>query len=296
MASFNAYPPAVLHPSFSHSLDTSSAHKILSTFVRLANLDPAYRPDSTLTENGPQPTSSSGNPNLTLHHLNRIKLSLEGTNLGAEDLYEGFFGAKSTANKEHGRKRKWEEHRGGDVGSAPMRAGIPKIMATTEENVDAVITAQGADAKKASNTEGWQDREDFELAQDDEDDDMNNAQRDPAMALEMEGVGQEIMEGETGRTIDLDSEMDKEDGAAQAIRTGDVIDKQEAEGRNGSLKRRKLALNQEQRDERKKLKKTRHKEEKKRSDKGRVAEGLKEPSITKTPPRKKRKSKADVSK
>lgn len=256
MASFNVYPPVVLHTTASQHLDIPSAHTLLSTFLHLANLDPAYHPDSTLTERGPQSNSTSGNPNLTLHHLNRIKLGLEGKNLGAEDL------AASRAERdgegtetERGKKRKR------DPCPPPFKTRrVPEVVSTARnEDGDAILTAQSTNTQDRE-AEGWQDREDFELAQDDEDVDVNNAQRDPAAAADMEDVdmGEGIMEEATRRMIHADEELGREDGRAEAIRTGDVVDKQ-----RGEQGRKRAPLTKNEKEERKRLKKMREKEEKK---------------------------------
>ncbi len=264
MASSTSYPPIVHHPSTSHRLSTSDAREFLTTFLHLANIDPAYRPDSTLTERGPQSVSSVGNPNLTLHHLNRIKLGLEGTSLGVEDLDADFFGqdkkkAAPSGNEERGeenRKRKRQEQ---EAGYTSMRAGMPEVISTAEEDVDAMLTAQNTvhAREPADGGEGWQDPEAFELAQGDEDVDANIAQRDPAGA-EVEEMDAGILEGETGRILNVDEELEKEEGAAQAIRTGDVIDEHQAEGKRNGVS---TVLSKEAKAERKKLKKLRSKEE-----------------------------------
>ncbi len=272
MTSFNAYPPCVSHPSSSKRLSTPSAHTILSTFLHLANLDPAYRPDSTLSERGPESNSSSGNPNLTLHHLNRIMLGLEGTNLGAEDLGAGFFSegksaTETTTRDSGGKKRKWQ---GRDAGLAPVKTGIPKVVSTAEDDVDAVLTAQGTDAQKAATVadgEGWQDREDFELAQDDEDVDVNNPQRDPA-AADMEGMGEDIMEEETGGMVDVHEDLDGDDDAQEA----------EEVDRDAPSTERKRGLTEKEKDKRRERKKMRLKEKKTTAKKEKSKEGPKQPS------------------
>lgn len=185
----NTYPPSVLHPSSSKPLDISSTHTFLANFLRLANLDPAYRPDSTLSDHGPQSNSSSGNLNLILHHLNRIKLGLEGKHLGAETLAAGHFGESKTMETTEVtavKKRKWHDR---DAGITPVGTGIPEVISFAGDSVDVVLTAQDSslDMQKVVEGDGWQDREDFELAQDDADVDVNNAQRDPT-AADMEGV------------------------------------------------------------------------------------------------------------
>jgi hypothetical protein len=278
MASFTAYPPSVLHPSSTIPLDIPSAHTILTTFLHLANLDPAYRPDSTLSERGPEANSSSGNPNLTLHHLNRIKLGLEGTNLGAEDLDAGFFGEggnKATdRDRDRAKKRKWQEDRDADY--APIRTGIPKVISTAEEeDVHAVLTAQDADTQKMANAEGWQDREDFELAQEDEDVDVHNAQRDPAAAADREGI---MGEEEMGRMITVHEDLEEE---GEGGGTADGMDAQQLpEERDSPPTPRKQSLTEREKKERRERKKMRSRGEKVTAKMGKAREGPNEAAKT----------------
>src|SRR5271154_430544 len=88
MAGYTPLPPTILHST--NPITHAEAHSLLSAFLERANNDAAYRPDSTLTEHGPQSTSTATKSDLTLHHLNRIKLGLEGKALGVEDLENGF--------------------------------------------------------------------------------------------------------------------------------------------------------------------------------------------------------------
>lgn len=297
MASFNAYPPLVLHPTASQHLDIPSAHTLLSTFLHLANLDPAYHPDSTLTERGPQSNSTSGNPNLTLHHLNRIKLGLEGNNLGAEDLAANRAEQDGEGTKtERGKKRKR------DPCPPPFKTrGVPEVVSTTaNEDGDSILTAQNTNTHDRE-AEGWQDREDFELAQDDEDIDVNNAQRDPAAAAEVVDVdmGEGIMEEETGRMIHVDEELESKDTRAEAIRTGDVVNAQR-KGREQEQDRdggKRTPLTRKQREERKKQKKMRREEEKiathrERATRDNVKTVNQDAVPEEKPQRKKKKSKA----
>jgi hypothetical protein len=257
MSSLNAYPPSVHHPSSFKPVSTHTAHTILNTFLHLANLDPAYRPDSTLSERGPESNSSPGNPNLTLHHLNRIKLGLEGTNLGADDLDAEIFGQGKKPIKgndgEGGKKRKWSDR---DKVIAPVRPGIPKVISTAEEDVDAAVTLEGDDGTApVVNGKGWQDREDFELAQDDGDVDVNNAQRDPAAAaVDTEETGEAIIEGETGRLINTHEELEQEDKGVSMIRAPPEHQEREQDTPAPVVQR---PLTREEKEERKRQKKIR---------------------------------------
>ena len=79
-AGLNPLPPSVVHST--SRLTHLQAHTLLSRFLETAENDAAYRPDSTLTERGPQALSSSSSPNLTLAHLKRILLGIEGKRVG----------------------------------------------------------------------------------------------------------------------------------------------------------------------------------------------------------------------
>jgi hypothetical protein len=263
MSSISAYPPSVHHPSSSKPVSTHRAHTILTTFLHLANLDPAYRPDSTLSERGPESNSSAGNPNLTLHHLNRIKLGLGGTNLGADDLDAGFFGRekKPTDNKDGagGKKRKWSDR---DVVTPFVKPGIPKVISTAEGDVDAIMTTQGDDGPAhAVDREGWQDREDFEQAQDDGDVDVNNAQRDPAaVTTDKAETGLAIIEGKTGRLISIHEDFEQEDMGLSMISAPDVVNappEDRAIEQDITAPEAQRPLTREEKEERKRLKKIR---------------------------------------
>lgn len=283
MVLFNAYPPSVHHPSASIPLDSTSAHTMLTTFLQLADLDPAYRPDSTLSERGPESNSSAGNPNLTLHHLNRIKLGLEGRNLGVEGLEAGIFGKRKTIEVRDGgaKKRKWQDQDSVTGGSG--RVGVPKVVSTAEEGVDAALTAQNTDAEEiAASGEGWQDREDFELAQDDGDVDLNNAQRDPATGGEdVEGRGDEIMEWDIGGMITMQDLLHEGVPAVGSITPGATADAlPENQEKNQPSQVGNRPLTEMGKKERKRLKKVRSDKEKKTARRERAEEPSKATSRT----------------
>ena len=176
MAGYNPLPPTVLHAST--QLTHAQAHALLSSFLERAAIDPAYRPDSTLTEAGPQSNSSSGNPNLTLHHLLLVKHSMDAKTIGIEDLDASFFNRDA-------------------VGKPGQRRWISSGQPRSRQREEGLATKGGGSGTVSDETnavlkegEGWQDREDYELAQDDEVD-VGNAQRDPALPAVEEMVGVE---------------------------------------------------------------------------------------------------------
>ncbi|ETI26922.1 hypothetical protein G647_10021 [Cladophialophora carrionii CBS 160.54] len=79
-AGLTPLPPYVHHSTT--RLTHRQAHTMLASFLDRAENDAAYRPDSTLTERGPQALSSSSTPNLTLSHLKRILKGIEGERVG----------------------------------------------------------------------------------------------------------------------------------------------------------------------------------------------------------------------
>ena len=73
--------PTSVHHSTTR-LTHKEAHTFLSDFLERAENDAAYRPDSTLTERGPQALSSGSTASLTLSHLKRILQGMEGKKVG----------------------------------------------------------------------------------------------------------------------------------------------------------------------------------------------------------------------
>jgi hypothetical protein len=245
MAFTNPLPPFVLHPSSTRPVHINSAHSVLRTFLHLASIDPAYCPDSTLTSRGLASNSSSTNPNLTLHHLQRIKLGLEGTHLGVEDLDATFLTDEpedAAGHDSRGKKRRRQE------GDGEGQTDISNTVSSPEGDVDVDETVRGDSVGPAANVEadsGWQDRGDFERDQDDEEVYMYEDHGNPTSAYNAE-VETGILEGETGRMIDVEEELGKENGAVRYIRTGDAIDAHRAE-----RKRKKKRKAEAEEDERK---------------------------------------------
>lgn len=160
-------PPAITHSST--PLTHSEAYDFLSTFLTIADLDPSLRPDSVLTERGPTSSSSTANPNLTLTHLGRIKLGMEGKrSAGSGTDLDGFLRV--------GGKRK----RADDRPKTANGAAEGKRKATHALQ-DVVVIQDGHDegdlAITATEYEGGQDREDYDLAQQDEEVDVGNSRR-----------------------------------------------------------------------------------------------------------------------
>ena len=225
-------PPTIHHSST--PLKHGQAHAFLSSFLSLAELDPSLRPDSVLTERGPTSSSRIANPNLTLSHLGRIKLGMEGKRVGGGDL-DGFLGV---GGRRVGQKRKRDEP------PTPASTSIERRRPTQKSEVIQEGRDQGAPVVRSSEQEdGWQNREDYDLAQEDEVD-VGNPQRQNATG------GVEDVE----ETIGV--EADEEDAAGVP---------RPAAKKEGSTKNAgKEAVTADiDKDERKRLKKERLKKEKK---------------------------------
>jgi hypothetical protein len=193
-------PPTIHHSST--PISHRAAHTILSSFLSLAELDPSLRPDSVLSERGPTSSSTPANPNLTLTHLGRIKLGIEGKRVGggtAEYAQNDNLDFWGTGSSDGGAKRKREFDDGEETprNGKKARDSSTQDVRTVEDGRDAgqpafvsTSTAQGADE--------WQDRENYDLAQDDDEVDVGKTQRNAGAGVEEveEMVGMEDPDGE----------------------------------------------------------------------------------------------------
>ena len=162
----------------------------------MAELDPSLRPDSVLSERGPTSSSSAANPNLTLAHLGRIAKGMRGERVGGgvdDDLNDVGLGGNLWGARK--RKRTMQQ-------PETPREGKKGLEAATQ---DVEIVEDGPDAgepalvstSSAQDEDGWQDRENYDLAQDDDEVDVGNAQRNPGVGTGVEEViGTEEPEGE----------------------------------------------------------------------------------------------------
>jgi hypothetical protein len=194
-------PPTINHSSA--PLTHLAAHTILSSFLSLAELDPSLRPDSVLSERGPSSTSSAANPNLALTHLERIKLGMEGKRVGgggARD-YDGAATPEFWGNEgpQRGLKRKRTVNDGAETltkGKKARGASVQgvQIVADGLDAGDPVLVSTGT----AQDGDGWQDRENYELAQDDDEVDIGNPQLNAGAVLDdvEETVGTASADGE----------------------------------------------------------------------------------------------------
>lgn len=180
----NPLPPVIHHSST--PLSHASAHTMLSSFLSLAELDPSLRPDSVLSERGPTSSSSAADPNLTLAHLGRIKLGMEGKRVGGGAGYDAGGNFWSSSGGQVGVKRKRTE--------MPREARDDKYVQIVEGGRDAGEPALVSTAAAAQDEMEWQDRENYELAQEDDDEiNVGSAQRNPGAGFEdvEEAIGTE---------------------------------------------------------------------------------------------------------
>lgn len=178
MAGLTPLPPTVTHSS--SRLTHAQAHAMLSSFLERAENDAAYRPDSTLTERGPQSASSGSNPNLTLHHLKRILSGIEGKKIGGEDVGRFFGDGARAAGLNSGLpfKRKADENGNGEVGvDSPAKRRM--VGDAHPEHGD-----DGTGIAVVGEANGWQSKDDYDLAQREGNEDLLNEDKQPGMNLE----------------------------------------------------------------------------------------------------------------
>lgn len=223
MAGLTPLPTYITHSTT--RLTHRSAHTFLSTFLEQAEFNAAYRPDSTLSERGPQSTSTGANPNLTLKHLKRILQGIEGKRVGGGDDLGYFLGTDPRQQSSVSRKRRREA--GEDT---------PKKKRARELIEDSNVEDSGPEIVVAEESEGWQDKEDYELAQDDVVEDIAADEAHPGMGLEQP---QNSLEEQKLVEIEIEG-------------TGEMVDPREGGSKSKMDK-----------EERKKLKKLRMKEEQK---------------------------------
>lgn len=218
MAGLVPLPQTVQHSSV--RLTHLEAHTLLSSFLAEADINPAYRPDATLTQSGPQAVGVGAGSNLTLNHLNRILQGIAGKRIGGVEFNYG----QGPPRK----KRKVDD----DEGRSGRKRG--------EGDEDVVEAADGDEQGQAAivghETGDWQDKEDYEHAQVDETADLEG--RDPADPGDEEPGAPVIEEPTATNEIEVDtasiagagkSQTDKErrKQAKQARRKRERVDKNE---------------------------------------------------------------------
>jgi hypothetical protein len=239
MLSHTPPPPHTLHNT--HRLTNAEAHAFLSTFLLTTTTDPSYRPDATLSSRGPISSSAGpsmplpdddatlqagegegegdatalGESNLTLANLRRIALGLRGVRVG---------GARFTTDKtsdyaSNGKKRKRNDAQFGNSGN---------------DNANA--------------NGGWEDKEAYEQAQHDIEQNETELQQ-PQLGA---GNGEEVDGGDVGEVVETrpgeeDEGVDREDGVE-----GKVLSKEEKAERKKAKKAREKVGKRERNERRRK--------------------------------------------
>jgi hypothetical protein len=214
-------PPTIHHSS--EPLTHSSAYAILSSFLSIAELDPSLRPDSVLSERGPTSSSSAANPNLTLAHLGRIAKGMRGERVGGgagDDLDVGLDSNLWGVRKRKRTDRQPETPR---KGKKDLEGATPDVK-IVEDGPDAGEPAL-VSTSPVQNEDEWQDRENYDLAQDDDDGvDAGNAQRNPGLgagtedAIEVEERGDEVMDAMVANPRTMGGRREEEERGQKAVR------------------------------------------------------------------------------
>ena len=219
----NPLPPSKVHTRT--RLTHAQAHDQLSHFLQRAEIDPAYRPDSILTDQGPVSGSAGGTPNLTLHHLQRILLGMEGKKVGGS---EEFLGGETRGVG----KRSYREENGEQRPGKRQRVR-EKMVEQVDGTGEIVVETTG------ENEGDWQDKEDFELEQGEDEVDVHTVDRDVGAGLRQPANAEEAREEMEVEIEGTGEKVQPEDVAGQ----GEVLNKEER-------KRRKKERAQQEKKER----------------------------------------------
>lgn len=163
---------------------------MLSQFLQKAEHDPAYRPDSTLSERGPQSSSAGSTPNLTLHNLNKILQGIEGKRVGGVESTNTLFGDLAGANTKNKRqklnespatKQRQDKSFGQDFtetetevepqnfpSSPPLPTSASKAKnkkRKTESTTQLEVETDGSVGEIAQEQDRWQDKDNYDMAQ-----------------------------------------------------------------------------------------------------------------------------------
>ncbi|KAI1619435.1 hypothetical protein EDD37DRAFT_571282 [Exophiala viscosa] len=180
MAGMNPLPTHHIHST--KRLTHREAHTFLSSFLDRAEIDAAYRPDSTLTETGPKAVSTGSNPNLTLHHLRRILTGIEGKKVGGDLAQSLGYGdgedAGGDANRKPRSKRPFDSQEETPRKSKRSVYEVVDSRAGPADDNDA--PAIGAMVED----DDWQDKDTYALAQEEGALDMMDDDRHPGAHLD----------------------------------------------------------------------------------------------------------------
>lgn len=269
MAGLNPLPPTITHTTT--RLTHLEAHSFLSTFLSCAEVDAAYRPDSTLAERGPQALSTGSSPNLTLHHLKRILLGIEGKRVGkavfeqegeqqaeGDEGYDGFE-ARTT------KRARGDDEQGGRR-SKPYNSSAVDVDVDAEDSDGPALVAHphghpnnSSSPNLRTNTgndedDDWQEKGTYDLAQSTDGLELTNEDRHPGADLE-----QPVDEAEEQDLVAVEDE-----------RTGERVDPRDYGRSHAGKGKGDAAVDKE---ERKRLKKLNSKAEKSKREEDRKKKG-----------------------
>lgn len=259
MAGLTPLPPAVTHTTT--RLTHLEAHSFLDTFLARADIDAAYRPDSTLAERGPQALSTGSSPNLTLHHLKRILLGMEGKRVGKQAFEEegdetGAFGAKPAKrtrgddDEVEGGRRSKPYTTAMDVDADAEESDGPALVVRPENSSSPTLRAANGNA---NDEDEWQEKDTYDLAQSPAGLEITNEDRHPGADLDQPA----------------DDAEEEDLVAVEDERTGERVDPREY-GHASTARKEKSSVDKE---ERKRLKKLNAKMEKSKREEARKKKG-----------------------
>jgi hypothetical protein len=268
MAGLNPLPPSHVH-SISR-LTHAQAHTFLSSFLSQTEIDASYRPDSTLTERGPQAVSTGSNPNLTLHHLKRILQGIEGKRIiskleldpdpdvsnpdpelpssaSASAAAGHDIDQQAASTSTRPAKRPYDGHDGPDITTTRSRKNANanatrQVYEVTDPQAGPADDGDGqpaiATAAAAADTDEWQDKETYALAQTEGILDLTAEDRHPGADLD-----QPANEAEEEDLVNIQIEGDEP--AATSIKDKDErkrlkkMRRKEEKTKNADVKRKK---------------------------------------------------------
>jgi hypothetical protein len=230
-----------------------------------------------LAERGPQALSAGSSPNLTLHHLKRILLGIEGKRVGKQVLEqegEGAFDEREfgLTNSKRARGYDGDEDEGGEHNtsggkrrSKPYTAGLDIDVDADDGDGPALVAHPNLSSSPhlhANNgdEDDWQEKETYDLAQSSEGLELTNEDRHPGADLAQPG-----------------DEVEEQDlVAVEDERTGELVDPRDQtrthSGEASGSGRGKTSVDKEERKRLKKLKsqaeKSKREEERKGKAKG----------------------------
>lgn len=218
MAGLTPLPTHRLHNS--ERLTHSQAHSFLSSFLERADVDAGYRPDSTLSERGPQALSTGATPNLTLSYLKRILKGMEGRRIGGAALKAQEEETMTTNTKSSSKKRSAAAANGEDGQDMDLSAKKSRrIRPDDDDPTSPIIDATG------ENDDDWQDAETFALEQQPlVDQDPDAAEGDPHVPEKEAQID----------TVTMSKHDKEERKKMKKLRRKDERSKKEEEKRQGS--------------------------------------------------------------